>query len=173
VAELHQYASFSFSKTVLLALTAEGIVFVHFFLGEIVRCHSTLYRVSVTKWWNQLSSLVKMRIKSSPTTTCHSINCEEMFISPNFCCSFCKKKNPTLSGTTACLFQSLLPFLLHVSILTDEHNCCSFVSLRKGSSPANSTGLTGGRQHRGCIIYLINKYISLSDICFTVHHWYK
>ena len=22
-------------------------------------------------------------------------------------------------------------------------------------------------------IYLINKYISLSDICLTVHHWYK
>jgi len=22
-------------------------------------------------------------------------------------------------------------------------------------------------------IYLINKYISLSDICLTVHHWHK
>ena len=26
---------------------------------------------------------------------------------------------------------------------------------------------------RTLIIYLINKYISLSDICLTVHHWYK
>ena len=23
------------------------------------------------------------------------------------------------------------------------------------------------------LVYLINKYISLSDICLTVHHWYK
>ena len=42
------------------------------------------------------------------------------------------------------------------------------------------------RHHASCIwdtrfatlqktlfIYLINKYISLSDICLTVHHWYK
>ena len=26
---------------------------------------------------------------------------------------------------------------------------------------------------RTLFIYLINKYISLSDICLTVHHWYK
>ena len=26
---------------------------------------------------------------------------------------------------------------------------------------------------RRLFIYLINKYISLSDICLTVHHWYK
>jgi hypothetical protein len=26
---------------------------------------------------------------------------------------------------------------------------------------------------RTLLIYLINKYISLSDICLTVHHWYK
>ena len=30
---------------------------------------------------------------------------------------------------------------------------------------------TGGK--RTLFIYLINKYISLSDICLTVHHWYK
>ena len=27
--------------------------------------------------------------------------------------------------------------------------------------------------HRTLFMYLINKYISLSDICLTVHHWYK
>ena len=26
---------------------------------------------------------------------------------------------------------------------------------------------------RTLVMYLINKYISLSDICLTVHHWYK
>ena len=26
---------------------------------------------------------------------------------------------------------------------------------------------------RTLFIYLINKYISLADICWTVHHWYK
>ena len=30
-----------------------------------------------------------------------------------------------------------------------------------------------GTLQRTLFIYLINKYISLSDICLTVHHWYK
>ena len=49
VAKLDQYTHFSFSKTVLLALAVEDLVFVSFFLGEIVRCHSMLCRVSVSK----------------------------------------------------------------------------------------------------------------------------
>jgi len=63
----------------------------------------------------------------------------EFFAAPS-----AKKKNfPQSPGQQCVLFQSVLPFLWHVSILSDELNFCSFVSMDKGISRAYSTGLTG------------------------------
>ena len=54
-----------------------------------------------------------------------------------------------------------MPYLVSCNVLTFRH---------RGSSIQDRRFAT---LQRTLFIYLINKYISLLDICLTVHHWYK
>ena len=59
-------------------------------------------------------------------------------------------------------FQTILLFLLPFAIIYPLGTV----------RPLYRTGVSLLSRER-FFIYLINKYISLSDICLTVHHWYK
>jgi len=59
---------------------------------------------------------------------------------------------------------------LNPVLLTFRHRASCILGQALHYSPENAFYIF---IQRTLFIYLINKYISLSDICLTVHHWYK
>jgi hypothetical protein len=75
----------------------------------------------------------------------------------------CLSSSPRpLSTPKFCVhFSFLALYAMSLCCLTFRHRASS-IQDRRFATP-----------RRTLFIYLINKYISLSDICLTVHHWYK
>ena len=85
-------------------------------------------------------------------------------------------------------FESLCTIFSHVNWLPHCGSSCGvspqtyphrvaadmlYVYKPSGTEPLGTVRPSFATLQRTLFMYLINKYISLSDICLTVHHWYK
>jgi len=99
----------------------------------------------------------------------HTDHVTSIQISPHLSKSFMASKCRTLQRNLIAVFSLVMQFIplcLNVNNVTNKtpkHNCLTF---RHRTSCI--LGLT--TLQRTLFIYLINKYISLYDICLTVHH---
>ena len=163
---------------------------------ELNTIESWFSTASFERWleirWNQLLQLIAPRVKrlvpfTSAIPTPISITITALWMT-TFCFPFGRSQVQTPVQKPAeiyhglfCIYRQMQNLGLNKASLTTSHNISYILftiqpSTRRLTFRHRASSIYDRRfaaLQRTLFIYLINKHISLSDICLTVHHWYK